>query len=77
MLYEPIAYVRDAKGALEGSKVKRVPPAMQGKIIKFTPSSSEGVLHLRSDVQTVLEGKDYPVLVQIWDNDSDAIFDNL
>jgi hypothetical protein len=38
--------------------------------------SQTGTLHVRIP-PAVLTGEDYPVLVRIWDNDADAIYDNL
>jgi hypothetical protein len=77
MLYQFVVEIIDASGALKDSKVRLVPPVMQGGIIRFNTSSSEGVLHVRPDAPSVLERRDYPELCLIWDNDSDVVFDTL
>lgn len=78
--HENVAVIRQATGALKDSKTvpeRRVSLIPNDRVVDFRASSVVGALHLRSEAHTVLDGKDYPVLVRIWDNDSDAIFDDL
>ncbi len=42
-----------------------------------TSSESVSVIDVRIDKVVPLEGERYPALVQVWDNDDDAIYDQV
>ena len=75
---ESIAVINRATGALKDSvkgSVTRI-YVTQGEITQRTRHFvASGALHGSSEA--VLKGEEYPVLTRIWNNDSDAIFDNL
>jgi hypothetical protein len=75
---ESIAVINTATGALKDSvkgSVTRI-YVSQGEITQRTrPFVASGALH--GSNESVLRGEEYPVLARIWNNDSDAIFDNL
>ena len=79
-VHESIATISDATGALVES---RSVPATTVYVVhgalntKSASVTTAGTLHVQTDMTPVLDGADYSVLVRIWDNDSDAIFDNL
>ncbi len=75
---ESIAVINKATGALKESVKDNVTRlyVTQGDLTQRTrPFVGSGALH--GSNATVLNGEEYPVLARIWNNDSDAIFDNL
>jgi hypothetical protein len=76
--HESIAVINEATGALKDSVKDRVTMiyVTRGEVAQWTTVRAvTGALHCSNE--SVLRGEEYPVLARIWNNDSDAIFDNL